>query len=275
MKYKSVIRTVLAWVIALIIVLPFFWIIMLSFKSNSEILINASALPEGIRFDNYRSALNTLPFLTMLKNTFINVILVVLLTFVIVYPCSYAIAKIPFKHPILSKLLYGYLICGLIIPSYILIFPVYRVNLILGTIGTRAGLILPLVATNFSFDTLLFVGALKKLPAEIEEAAIIDGCGLFKLLTRITVPMIAPTFFTVMVFNVLYIWNEYLFSSLFITKKDNLTLAMGIRFFQGQYSMDYAGMIAATILIMLPQLLFYIVFQKWIVKGLTDGAVKA
>ena len=136
-------------------------------------------------------------------------------------------------------------------------------------------LILPYIAVAIAFNSLLFVGFLNDFPREVEEAAIIDGCGVIKLCAQIIVPIIKPIFATVIVFNVIYIWNEFPFAVTYITSPNMFTLSLSASMFKGQFSMDYSGMIAATVLIMIPQLIFYIFLQKYIISGMTEGAVKA
>ena len=110
-----------------------------------------------------------------------------------------------------SETLYLFLLVGIGIPIYVLLFPVYRIDSLMGILGTRLGLILPYVAVNISFNTLLFTGFLRDIPGELEEAAIIDGCNLFKLCTKVVIPVMKPTFVTIIIFNAVYIYNELWF----------------------------------------------------------------
>ena len=138
----------------------------------------------------------------------------------------------------------------------------------------RAVLILPYVATSISFNTLLLVGYLKALPTEIDEAAIIDGCNLWDLMVKIILPMTKPVIATIVIFNVLYIWNEFPFASVMLRDASDYTLSMGASFFKGTYTVDYGGIVASSVMIIIPELIFYGFFQKNIVEGMTAGAVK-
>ena len=135
-------------------------------------------------------------------------------------------------------------------------------------------LILPYVATSISFNTLLLVGYLKALPTEIDEAAIIDGCNLWDLMVKIILPMTKPVIATIVIFNVLYIWNEFPFASVMLRDASDYTLSMGASFFKGTYTVDYGGIVASGVMIIIPELIFYGFFQKNIVEGMTAGAVK-
>ena len=132
----------------------------------------------------------------------------------------------------------------------------------------------PYVAVNISFNTLLFTGFLREIPGELEEAALIDGCNLFKICTRVVIPVMKPTFVTIVIFNAVYIYNEFPFASTFIQDSRLNTVSLMTSMFKGQYSMDYSAIIAASLLIMLPELIFYIFLQKYIISGMTSGAVK-
>ena len=135
-------------------------------------------------------------------------------------------------------------------------------------------LILPYVATSISFNTLLLVGYLKALPTEIDEAAIIDGCNLWDLMVKIILPMTKPVIATIVIFNVLYIWNEFPFASVMLRDATDYTLSMGASFFKGTYTVDYGGIVASSVMIIIPEFIFYGLFQKNIVEGMTAGAVK-
>lgn len=132
----------------------------------------------------------------------------------------------------------------------------------------------PYVASSISFNTLLFVGYLQALPPEIDEAAIIDGCSIWDLMIRIILPMTKPVIATVVIFNVLYMWNEYPFASVMLRRQADYTLAMGASFFKGTYTVDYGGIVASSVMIIIPELIFYGLFQKKIVGGMVAGAVK-
>ena len=187
---------------------------------------------------------------------------------------SFAIARMTFKRKNTADYIYFYLLMGISIPVYVLLFPIYRIDSLLGILDTRVGLILPYIAVNISFNTLLFVGFLRGIPEELEEAAIIDGCRLWDLCTKVVIPVMKPTFITIVIFNAVYIYNEFPFASTFIQNDRLNTVSLMTSMFKGQYSMDYSGIIAASLMIMLPELIFYMFLQKYIIGGMTAGAVK-
>lgn len=261
-------------VITALTAFPFLWLFVLSFKTDTEILNSPFSLPESISFSNYERALHTLPLIKMFGNTLFVAVFALAISLVCTFMLSYAITRLQFKSKRLQNGLYLLFVAGLTIPPYIVIFPTYRMIVSMGLLGNRASLILPLAATTMALGVLLMVGFLRDFPKEIEEAAIIDGCNIYQMCTRVVLPVIKPVLATVIIFNVLYFWNEYPISSVLVNDPKMMTISLGASMFRGRYSMDYSGMIAATVIIIIPQLLFYLLFQKHIVEGMTAGAVK-
>lgn len=273
-KGKKILFYLIVTIITAIALIPFIWSVLLSFKSNTEIVNSPISLPEVFSFENYRRALQTLNLPKMYGNTLFLVIISTFFSVILTFMSSFSIARMNFKNEKLPDLLYLFLLLGLAVPIYILLFPIYRIDSKLGIMGTYLGLILPYIAVNISFNTLLFVGFLRGFPTELEEAAVIDGCNILELCIRVVMPVVKPTFITVVIFNAIYIFNEYPFASTFITNTERNTISMMANMFKGQYSMDYSGIIAASIMIIIPELIFYAIFQKYIISGMTEGAIK-
>lgn len=272
-KKKKLCMQILMAVITLVIMFPFVWMFVLSFRTSSEIMTSPLALPTFLNLDNYKHALEILDFPRLYANTFLVCIAALVFELIITYCSSFVIARMHFRREKIRSLIYGFLIMGLSISPFILLFPVYKINVLLGLRG-RLGLIMPYVATSISFNTLLLVGYLKSLPTEMDEAAVIDGCSLGDLMFRIILPVTKPVIATIVIFNVLYIWNEFPFASVMLRDVTEYTLSMGASFFKGNYTVDYGGIIASSIMIIVPELIFYGLFQKNIVEGMTAGAVK-
>ncbi|MCB6202135.1 carbohydrate ABC transporter permease [Extibacter muris] len=272
-KRKKAGMYVLIAIITALVVFPFIWMLVLSFKTNSEIMSSPLSLPEVFNLDNYKHALEILNFPRLYANTFFVCIVSLVVELIITYFSSFVLARMEFKNKKIKKMLYGFLILGLSVSPFILLFPVYKINVFFGLRGKLA-LILPYVATSISFNTLLLVGYLKALPSEIDEAAIIDGCNIWDLMFRIILPMTKPVIATIVIFNVLYIWNEFPFASVMLREASDYTLSMGASFFKGTYTVDYGGIVASSVMIIIPELIFYGLFQKNIVEGMTAGAVK-
>ncbi len=259
--------------ITLLVVFPFIWMVILSLKTNSEIMSSPLSLPKSLNFDNYKNALETLDYLRLYSNTFFVCIISVVVEVIITFLSSFVLSRMVFQNKKIPKFIYEFLIMGLSISPFILLFPVYKINVAMGLRGKLA-LIFPYIATSISFNTLLLVGYLKSLPMEIDEAAVIDGCNIWNLMLKVILPMTKPVIATIVIFNVLYIWNEFPFASVMLRDVSDYTLSMGASFFKGNYTVDYGGIVASSIMIIIPELIFYGIFQKNIVEGMTAGAVK-
>lgn len=252
---------------------PLVWMGVLSFKSNSEIMNSPISLPSELSFENYRQAWERVNFIRMYGNTLFVAFGAEVAELAICFMSSFALAKMEFNKKWKNRL-YLFLIAGLTISSFILLFPIYRINVKIHLRDSLVGLMLPYVATSISFNTLLLVSFLGELPKEIDEAAIIDGSNLWQLCTRIVIPMAKPVFATLIVFNVLHVFNEFPLASILIDSKQNYTVSLTASLFQGEYSTNYGATIASSILIIIPELIFYAFLQRYIVDGMTAGAVK-
>jgi raffinose/stachyose/melibiose transport system permease protein len=268
-----IIAGIAAYLITFLIILPLVWIVVLSFQSNSNILNNPLS-PQTFTWSNYVNVITTVPLLTEYANTILLAVSSVAIGTVISFMSSFALTRMVFRRRRFQSGIRLYLLAGLAIPIYILLFPVYRIDIALGIFGTYLSLILPYVAVTIPFNTLLLTGFLRDFPGEIEEAAIIDGAGLWRLCWSVVVPVMRPVLATLLVFNIIYVFNEYPFVSILINNPAMTTVSLAVSQFQGQYSTDYGAMMAASTIILLPQLILYAVFQKQVVAGMTMGAVK-
>jgi len=272
-KGKKRIYAALMIVVTLLVVFPFFWMLMLAFKTNPEIMSDPLAFPKSLSLENFRHAMDTLDYLNLYKNTAQICILALLLELTCTFLSSFVLSRMHFANKKIPNMVFQYLIIGLAISPFILLFPVYRVNIVLGIRGKWA-LVFAYAASSVSFNTLLLVNYLKQLPVEIDEAAILDGCSIWQLIYRVILPMSKPVIATVVIFNVLYIWNEFPYASVMLRDISDYTLSMGASFFKGTYTVDYGGIVASSVMIIIPELIFYGIFQKNIVEGMTAGAVK-
>lgn len=271
---KHPVQTAVILFITVVVMVPFLWMIMLSFKNNAEILNDPLSIPTSVNMDNFIRAFETLDLTMLYRNTFTIAAIAIVLELTITYLSSFAIARLSYRRKWVSSLIYVFFVFGQAIPPFILLFPVYRITLALDLQNTYLSLALPYAAMSIGFNTLLLVGFLRSFPTEIEEAAIVDGAGFFTIAFRIVLPLVMPIIVTVFIFNIIYIWNEFPFAVTLISDPEMTTIPLAISYFKGQYSIDYGGIIAASLIFIIPQLIFYAVFQKRIIGGMTAGAVK-
>jgi raffinose/stachyose/melibiose transport system permease protein len=262
-----------AYLVTFLIVTPILWIALLSLQPSDRILADPFSF-SSLTFDNYRNAIASLPLAQMYKNTIIIAVASVTVGAVVSFMASFALTRMVFRRRLAQSSVRFYLLAGLAVPVYVLLFPIYRIDLALGIFGTYAALILPYIAVSIPFNTLLLTGFLREFPAELEEAAIMDGAGLFRICWSVVLPAMRPVLATVLIFNVVYVFNEFPFVSILINNPDLATVSLAVSRFQGQYTVDYGGMMAAASLVLLPQLAIYAVFQRHVIAGLTSGAVK-
>lgn len=262
-----------AYLVTFLIVLPILWIALLSLQPSDTILSDPFSI-DSLSFDNYRDAIASLPLLQMYKNTIIVAAVSVTIGAAVSFMASFALTRMVFRRRTAQSSLLFYLLAGLAVPVYVLLFPIYRLDLALGIFGTYAALILPYIAVSIPFNTLLLTGFLREFPAELEEAAIMDGAGLLRVCWSVVLPAMRPVLATVLIFNVVYVFNEFPFVSILINNPDLATVSLAVSRFQGQYTVNYGGMMAAATLVLLPQLVIYALFQRHVIAGLTAGAVK-
>jgi len=262
-----------AYLITFLILLPLLWIAILSFQSNNSILadpLSTSTFTVG----NYLNVFTEVPLLREYGNTILLAAVSVTIGTVISFMSSFALARMVFRRRWIQSTLRFYLIGGLAIPVYILLFPVYRIDIYLHVFGTYTALILPYIAVTLPFNTLLLTGFLADFPGEIEQAAVVDGAGLWRLCWQVVLPLMRPVLATVLIFNLIYVFNEYPFASVLIDNPQMTTISLAVSQFQGQYSTNYGAMMAASTIILIPQLAIYAVFQRHVIAGMTVGAVK-
>ena len=253
---------------------PIIWVILSSFKTNAEILSNGISLPTHFGFDGYKSALDMAPIFKFFGNGVIVTCCATVLNVLVFAMAGYAFAR--FRFPC-DKLLYMLLSLSLVIPMTALLQPVYSVVNNLGLYDTEAGLILVNTALNMPMSLLILRGSFQSIPKAIEEAAYIDGAGYGKTMIQIIFPMAQPSIVTIILFNFLSFWNEYIISMTLMSSANGAkTLPVGLlNLMQAQQSAaQYGIMYAGLVMVMLPTLILYICVQKKLIQGMTVGGLK-
>ena len=273
MLKRTACEVVLAISIVLMLV-PFLGILYLSVKPNAEILAGNLSLPLAAEWANYAKALSAIDFVTMIRNTMIVAVITIAAEFVLGITGSFAISRFKIGTGKLQRFFYVYFIIGIIIPVFVLIYPVYKMNFMLGTLDTLWAVILPYIGWSAPMNTMLLVSAFNNIPDTLEEAAVIDGCGTFRLLTQIDMPIIRPAITTMLIINFLAIWNEFAVSVIMLTSPEVQTISLASAKFVGIHTTDYGAMAAAVVLLSIPQVAVFSMFQKYVTADMTAGAVK-
>ncbi|WP_342510135.1 carbohydrate ABC transporter permease [Sporosarcina sp. FSL K6-2383] len=270
-------KEVLLFLAALFFLSPIYIIIVNSFKSRQELYDNALALPEKFSFQFYAEAMEKMGFLSALGNSLYITILSVLIIVVLSSMTAWMLAR---TDNTLSKIIFMTFIATMLIPFQTLMMPLMQ---LMGTItnelhipmfNTREGLIFMHVGFSSSISVFLYHGFIKSIPITLEEAATIDGASKFGVFWRIIFPMLKPITVTVMILNVINIWNDYLLPSLTLTDKGLRTIPLSTFYFFGEFTIKWNLAMAGLMLTIIPVVIFYVLAQKHIIKGIGEGAVK-
>ncbi len=206
-------------------------------------------------------------------NSVIIVFSSILLCTILSTTTSFALTRYEFKG---RKHLLSLLIFSMSVPLQLLLIPLYAQLMNIDLINTRIGLILVYSTMWFPFSLFILTGFFKTIPKEIEEAAIIDGCGEFRLFATIMIPMVQPGIICISVFNFVAMWNEYMLALVFANKQTLRTLSLGMYALKDSmmYTSNWGGLFAAIVIMIIPSIIIFLTLQKYVIQGLTLGAVK-
>ena len=265
---------VLVILLGMVLILgPIFVIFINSMKTMQEAGRNFFALPSGLNFDNYKELFGRSDFWSSFRNSTIVTVTSVTLIVLIIPALSYAVARNLNKK--YYKMLYYYILAGIFIPFQVLMLPMVKQMTQLKLLN-QFGLIL--LHLTFSLPTVLFlfVNYIRSLPAEVEEAARVDGCNVFQTYVQIVFHLIKPMIATIIVMDSLGCWNNFMMALLILNKSHNMwTLPLMQYNFKAEFSFNYTMAFTAYIVCMIPIVIVYALGQKYIIKGLTAGAVKS
>lgn len=257
---------------ALVNLFPIYFMFTFSLKSNEEIFgQNIIGLPREWLWSNYTSALNTGNMALYFLNSLIVTISAIAISMFAAMMATYAITRIRWK---LSNLTNAFFMLGLTIPIQASIVPVYVVLSKLHWLNKYTTLIIPYSAFALSMSILICTGFMVEIPYALDEAARIDGCGLFRTFFRIILPLIKPAVSTVGVYSYLQCWNEFMFANVFISDSVHRTLPVGIKALSGQHTTDWGPIGAALVIATFPTLIFYLFLSGKIQESFIAGAVK-
>ena len=257
---------------AVLFIAPLFIILNYSFKGKRELYLSSPlALPESLNFDNYAAAFKKLDLGTTFVNTLFYTVTSVLILALLCGMTAWAIARCSRKF---FKFAYVYFIVGILIPYQALFLPIYMIGFRLNLTNTRHGIIFMYVATGVSFGVFLMNSFMSTVPLELEEAARIDGCSVFRTYFSVVLPLLKPAMATLIIMQSFQIWNDYLLASLYVSKKQLKTLTVAIQSLFSAQSSDYTTAMAAIVISVLPIAILFLSLQKYFIKGMTVGAVK-
>lgn len=252
---------------------PVFWMLVSSFKTNTEIFaFPPQIITKGFSLDAYVAVLTDPDKIRFFVNSYVVALSVTLVTVLIALLAAYAFSRFEFRG---KKLLNVVIIGTQAVPPIALLIPFFGLMVTLGLYNTYGGLILTYVVFTLPYAIVMMTGYFNTLPRELDEAVRVDGAGSMTALWRILVPISVPGIISVAVYTFMISWNEFLFALTLTRTNDMRTVPVGIQLLLGQNSQEWNQMMAMSILGSIPVLVLFLVFQRWFIGGLTSGAVKS
>ena len=271
-KRKQVITYIGQIIWMIVNLFPVYWMFTFSLKSNSEIFgSNVVGLPQDWLWSNYTKALSTGNMGLYFLNSAIVAVATILITLAVALMATYALTRFIWKR---RRTLNKFFMLGLTIPIHASIVPVYVTLSRLHLLNTYWALIIPYAAFSLSMAILVCTGFMNEIPRELDEAACIDGCGVWGIFFRIIVPLMKPAVATVGIYTFLQCWNELMFANIFISKSALRTLPVGVQALSGQYTTEWGPIGAALVLATFPTLIVYVFLSKKIQDSFIAGAIK-
>lgn len=271
-KFTKPILWVILIIVAVIQIFPLIWLLDFSLASSSEMFTNGLLIiPKKIQWGNYVKAFVDGNFLWYLKNSVLINGLAVFLVIVVSIMSAFACRRMKWK---LSALVKTLLLMGLMIPIHATLLPNYKIYSQLGLTDTIWALLIPYVAFSLPQGLFLMTSFMESIPVELEEAAVMDGCGIYRIIFQIITPMLKSSIATVAIMTFLNNWNEFMMASTYLSSDKWKTLPFSVLEFTGEYSSNYAVQFAVMALTAAPAVIVYIILNKHITKGVAMGAVK-
>lgn len=265
----NVLKNVLAWAFSLIMLIPLALIVINAFKSDTEALTLTLSLPKEWTFSNFATVIEKGKLLRSFLNSLLYAGCATLLAVLFGSMAAYIFSR---RSDRLNNSIYMYMVLGIVIPiNYVALMKVMQVTHLN---NSTPGIILLYVATQLPFTVFLIYGFVSKVPVELDEAAVIDGCGPFRLYFNIILPMLKSSMVTAAVLCFLNTWNEFVMPLYFLNSSEKWPMTLAVYNFFGQYEKSWNLICADILLTCLPVIIMYLVCQKYIVGGQTAGAVK-
>lgn len=280
-KRKSIIKkedgkvnwigTIILLVCSLTILFPLYIAINIAFKQPADMGGNILSLPSNLSFDNFKQAIEMTNFFHTILNSLFITVGAIIATIVVNSLVAYAIARN--MHKKFYKFVYFYFVSAMFVPFSMLMLPLVK-QVSYFNLDNKFGMIILYVVFGISMNTLLYTGYLKNIPLEIEEAAIVDGAKPWTMYWKIIFPLLKPMHATVGIMTALWAWNDVMMPLVILSDQSSATLPLAQFIFQSKFGTNYNLAFASYILALLPLLVFYIFAQKWIINGVTKGAIK-
>lgn len=257
--------------LAIINIVPLFWMVVNSFKKEQEYAANPFSLPTSLHFSNYSQAWKVANMDVYFLNSIIVTFVALIITVFLGALAAYFLSRFKFKG---RGLIYSLFLLGMLVPIHAILIPIFLIMQKLHLIDTYWSLILPYTAFHLSLTVFILEGFMKGFPKDLEESGVVDGAGIYRIFWSIILPITRPALATVIILNFIYNWNEYLFALVLISSTALKTLPLGLANFVGVETASLTLQMAALTIALIPIIIFYLLLQKQLVSGMTAGAVK-
>ncbi len=258
---------------ALVVIFPMIWVLVTSFKTDQEIFFSPWMPPAQLIFDNFVRAWTKANIGLYLFNSLVVILPSIFFTLLFSAMAGYVLARFEFPG---NRLIFFAFLGGMLFPVMLALVPLYFLLLSMKIIDSFFGLTLVYIAYSLPFTVFFMTGFFKTLPGELLEAAIMDGANQVQLFFQIVIPLSKNGLVSMGIFNFLGMWNQYILPLVLLTSASKYVLSQGLAFLQHQqrYQSDWSGLFAAIVIVMVPTLIVYVIFQNQIQRGLTVGALK-
>ena len=255
-------------------IFPLLWVVSASFQTPEALAAGPSnrLIPTSFYLGNYTRAFSTSPLLQYVLNSTIVAVLTIALTVVLSAPAAYAIEKLRFPG---SRIVLSYFLLGLMIPVFVALLPIFQTLNVLGLRNTYWAVVIPQVAFQLPVAIYLYASFFRSIPNEILESASIDGAGVIRTFLYIVVPLALNATITIIVFNFIFVWNEFVFANTFLTNNAIKTLPVGLADFVHEMGRrDYGATYAAIVVSVIPTVALYLFLNRRIIDSMTAGSVR-
>ncbi len=267
----KIIKFTLTLILALLFFAPFALVILNSIKPQSQIMTDLLGLPKTVMWENYSNAWKSLNMQTVLTNTVVVSLCSVLLIILLAAMVAYWMVRHPTRYSrVFEKLLLG----SLLIPFASVMLPLVKTMSALGLNTSLWGGIFTYVGIGLAFATFIMTGAIRAVPVEIEEAAMIDGCNVYQVFFKIVLPIVRPTFLSIFILDLFWIWNDYIVALIMMNNSGLNTVQLAINKLFGLHANQWDIALPAIVMSIAPILIINVLLQKKIIAGVAAGAIK-
>ena len=269
--YEKIIPRILLLLLSFVYILPYYWMIVSSIKSNEELrLVPPTLFPRSFVYENYILAVKYIPFLLFFKNSLILTVFSMIGATITNSLVAYSLSKIEWPG---REVLFTIIIATIFIPFPVVLVGLFDIFAKLQLINTYVPLILPYFVGSGVY-TFMMRQYLFGIPKEISDSGYIDGANEFMIFLKLILPLMKPVIAVVGIFAALASWNDFLGPLIYLNKRDLYPLSIGLQFFRSEYTVEYSLLMAASTLVALPVVIIFLCFQRFFVEGITMGAIK-